>query len=210
VLFMFTHTVLILPLWYVERMMDEAMCGALVERRIRGMQNPGNLCFVNSVLQCLAACAPLFLFLVGLQQSSIPSKMQTLAELISLMNEFKEEELELGSDQKTVAQRKASIKSSMLSRVVNEWVPEDPVRPTGGKARQEDAQEFLSYLLNALHDELSPHAEQTETQTPASSHDAAEEIPENDEDGWLQVGGKGGAKKTAVRKVCAAAIGSLP
>ncbi len=163
----------------------------------------GNLCFVNSVLQCLAACQPLFRFLIGLQQLSLPMKMKTLAELVALVNELKDEEPELGSDQKMVGQRKGAIKGSMLSRVVTEWVPEDPVRPTGGKARQEDAQEFLSYLLNALHDELAPHAEPAEAQAPASSHDAAEETGgnEEDDDGWLQVGGKGGAKKTAVRKV---------
>ena len=41
-----------------------------------------------------------------------------------------------------------------LHKSVDKFVPTDPVKNGRGKARQEDAQEFLMFILNALHEEL--------------------------------------------------------
>lgn len=184
------------------------MDGELAERRVRGLKNLGNLCFVNSVLQCLAACQPFFRFLSALRRTSLHPKMKTLAELVSFISEVADEDVELGLEQQNTKKgdkdRQKAIRSSMLSGVVNEWVPDDPVRPMGGKARQEDAQEFLTYLLNSLHNELAPHMEGEAAVQQPSAQDGAEDAINaggQDDDGWLHVGGKGGAKKTAVRKV---------
>jgi ubiquitin carboxyl-terminal hydrolase 10 len=184
------------------------MKGGPVERRVRGISNPGNMCFVNSVVQCMAGCLPLFRFVTGIK-TPIPAKMLTLVEVSKLLGEMMEEDVELGAVAETQAKGRntGAITGAAMASVVNEWVSDDPVRERGGKVRQEDAQEFLMHVLNALHDEL---ARPSGGEGAADQEDSAkvEEVDgddeaDDDDDGWCQVGGKGGAKKTSVRKVLA-------
>lgn len=190
-------------------MIISSMSGGPLERRVRGLQNPGNMCFVNSVVQCLAACQPLFRFATGIK-TPIPAKMLTLVEMTRLLGEMVEEDMEIGAltEAQTKGRNTGAVLGAAMAKVVNEWVPDDPVRERGGKARQEDAQEFLMHVLNALHDELArPSAGDAGGDQEDSSKQEEEVVEEEaDDDGWCQVGGKGGAKKTSVRKVDAALL----
>ena len=62
-----------------------------------------------------------------------------------------------------------ALSHTHIHNQVNAFAPADPVRPGRGKARQEDAQEFLCFLLNALHDEF---VKLTKQATPAPSDSA--------------------------------------
>ena len=79
---------------------------------------------------------------------------------------------------------------------VNAFAPADPVRPGRGKARQEDAQEFLCFLLNALHDEF---VKLTKQATPAPSDSALTSGTAAVEAGCVKSPREGGGDEASVR-----------
>lgn len=136
----------------------------------RGLINNVNTCFMNVILQPLSHCPPFYNLIktIGVHVvHSFRSKTPLLDALIEFINEFRPD--------------------TGAHPVPNEpygepFVPEYVYDALRGqkrfdslKGRQEDAEEFLCYLLDGLHEEMvSVVAEKTEK--------------ENTEGGWVEVG----------------------
>uniref|UniRef100_A0A8C4WX06 Ubiquitin carboxyl-terminal hydrolase n=1 Tax=Eptatretus burgeri TaxID=7764 RepID=A0A8C4WX06_EPTBU len=126
----------------------------------RGLVNRGNWCYINSTLQALMMCSPLYNVLRGLLHCKDISRTETctpmLDGLVKLVKEFgplpppakpkpgvapeKTKDLRLGTpfEPTFIYKLLTVIKSSMCEK---------------GR-QQEDAEEFLSFVFNQLHEEM--------------------------------------------------------
>ncbi|XP_054085542.1 myb-like protein AA [Zeugodacus cucurbitae] len=160
-----------------------------VSLRPRGLTNPSNYCYINSILQALLGCAPFYNLI-----RSIPKQAAALSEvrtptvnaLISFVSQFStlpsgmrlrtnkgpKGKDDLGSE----LQCDSAFEPSDIYRL---WVDS---REEYVEGRQEDAEEFLSYVLNKLNDEMleviklvaKPNAEQNGRNEVSESEDGDE------------------------------------
>ncbi|XP_019742281.1 ubiquitin carboxyl-terminal hydrolase 10 isoform X1 [Hippocampus comes] len=172
----------------------------------RGLVNKGNWCYINATLQALIACPPMYHLM-----KSIPLHNETqrpctstpmIDNFVKLVNEF------------TNMPVPAKPKPAVGDKLVKDIRPGVPFEPTyiyrlltliksslSEKGRQEDAEEYLGFILNGLHEEMlalkkliSPQ-EETEYPTPNGpeslpgvEEDDADKDEEGSEDEWEQVG----------------------
>lgn len=154
----------------------------------RGLINKGNLCFLNATLQALLSCSPFVHLLHTLQVRGVPEVgYPTLRACVDFFREF---EFQQHADRRA----KVSIDlgrpfvPSMFDNILHQFNPHQP--STGAaRSRQEDAQEFLSFTMDHLHDELL-RLEGTKQTAALSGNDMSIE-----EDDWETVGPK---NRTAV------------
>ncbi|XP_055926811.1 ubiquitin carboxyl-terminal hydrolase 2-like isoform X1 [Argiope bruennichi] len=107
-----------------------------------GLNNLGNTCFMNAVLQCLCHTQPLVDYCTrGTYLSDINHRSPTHGDLVKVFAEF----VKKISDSKS----KAAISPYQLRSEVQRYAP----RFYGDS--QQDAQEFLRYLLQGLHDDIN-------------------------------------------------------
>eukprot|EP00668_Euglena_longa_P029457 GGOE01036805.1.p1 GENE.GGOE01036805.1~~GGOE01036805.1.p1 ORF type:complete len:629 (-),score=151.69 GGOE01036805.1:125-1990(-) len=143
----------------------------------RGMLNPRHACYINCVLQCLVHCPPLYHYIMDhVRPLRLPPPTTTsvatsstglcpvLRAIVQLFTEFAP--CPLGSPERLRPGRPFSPHYI--------WsVLEQQQSPGGGAAAmsvhsQEDAQEFLGFLLDSLHTELSePEGQVTGTKGKA-------------------------------------------
>ncbi|KAG9301429.1 hypothetical protein G9A89_018101 [Geosiphon pyriformis] len=161
----------------------------------RGLVNNGNTCFMNAILQPLSHCPPFYNLLMRIEKEvphNFNNKNPLLDSLIIFMTEFQEvkDDIENGED------------------FGEPFAPEyvyDALRRTkkfdSMKGRQEDAEEFLGFLLDGLHEEFlaairtqgsrsnnyipNGHVQEAQGQKYTSS---TNQITNND--GWFEVGQK--------------------
>ena len=115
---------------------------SITTRRRRGLNNVGNTCFLNSALQCLAHATPLTrLFLSGQFARDVETTSTTTTSATAIAYEQVVMELQHG--------RTASFSPTALKRAVA------AVAPRFAGCHQHDAQEFLAYLLDGLHEDLN-------------------------------------------------------
>ncbi|XP_041995478.1 ubiquitin carboxyl-terminal hydrolase 24-like [Salvia splendens] len=121
----------------------------------RGLINPGNLCFLNATLQALLACFPFVQLLLQLKKLNIPKVgYPTLNAFAEFIGEFdvvgganikKKDSIEIEAGR--------PFNPTMFEVVLRKFTP-DVSWSTSGRPRQEDAQEFLSFVMDQIHDEL--------------------------------------------------------
>jgi len=139
----------------------------------RGLVNNGNMCFMNAILQPLLYCAPFYNFLTSLKKETVQSmnnKPSIIESMIMFIDEFK-----------TV--KKKDLDSEEYGE---SFLPEyvyDTLRKFNSsnslKGRQEDAEEYLGFLLNGIHDEfVSKYA------------GGSNSNKKSDTEGWMEVGKK--------------------
>lgn len=121
----------------------------------RGLINTGNLCFLNATLQALLACPPFIEFLLELKARDIPEvSYPTLKAFVDFVSEF---EMPAGSNMKkkgtTIVETGRPFSPAMFEAVLEKFTPGVP-SGISGRPRQEDAQEFLSFVMDQMHDEL--------------------------------------------------------
>ncbi|KAA8595635.1 hypothetical protein FQN60_010926, partial [Etheostoma spectabile] len=172
----------------------------------RGLINKGNWCYINATLQALIACPPMYHLM-----KSIPLHNETqrpctstpmMDNFVRLVNEFNNMPVPSKAKQQAVG-----------DKVMKDVRPGVPFEPTyiyrlltliksslSEKGRQEDAEEYLGFTLNGLHEEMlalkkliSPQEEKPPTPNgPESQPGVEEDVADKEEDGsedeWEQVG----------------------
>ncbi|KAI9894643.1 MAG: Ubiquitin carboxyl-terminal hydrolase 10 [Vezdaea aestivalis] len=178
----------------------------------RGLVNTGNMCYMNSVLQILVFCVPFYNFLdrVGKQVAhKFKSDTPLLDAMIMFMREFG-----VIDSAESAPKLKMRLKDRELEQYGEAFTPEfvyDVIRrlprfSTMRRGHQQDAEEFLGFLLEGLHDEcvmsmkqsLLPNgqagAEATamspRTQTLEVEYSNSQKTSNDTGDGWLEVGPK--------------------
>jgi len=118
-------------------------------RRIvpRGLVNNENMCYMNSILQPLIRCPPFYNYFDDIAKSGRPTGNLVTA-LIEFLGEFKHNLLAV--DDTPVSQNISDVlyhlKKFDTQKVIRSLVMK--------KGRQEDAEEFLGFLLDGLEEEL--------------------------------------------------------
>ncbi|KAJ3683800.1 hypothetical protein LUZ60_014027 [Juncus effusus] len=160
----------------------------------RGLINTGNLCFLNASLQALLSCSPFVELLQDLRDQNIPKVgYPTLSAFVDFISYFDMPiESSVNMNGKGGIECGKSLNPLMFDSVLRTFTPNLPTG-TSARPRQEDAQEFLSFVMDQMHNELlklnNSGSERENKTTVVSSSD--------DDDGWETVGPK---NKTAITR----------
>ncbi|OAA53099.1 Peptidase C19, ubiquitin carboxyl-terminal hydrolase 2 [Cordyceps fumosorosea ARSEF 2679] len=164
----------------------------------RGLINTGNMCYMNSVLQVLMYCSPFYDFLAQISKRaahSFNSETPLLDAMIMFMHEYKV----LKSAPSNEQLRKV-IRGDEIERYGEPFTPEfvyEAIRQLSRfasmrRGHQQDAEEFLGFLLQSLDDECTlvmNNASQTSSQTARSEAGSVDGSVDPSGD-WLEVGRK--------------------
>ncbi|CAF2242785.1 hypothetical protein BRARA_H01386 [Brassica rapa] len=160
----------------------------------RGLINAGNLCFLNATLQALLSCSPFVQLLQGIQLQAIPkAESPTLAAFSEFISELDMPSSSSFRNNVAVVESGRPFTPAMFEGVLRNFTP-DVLNNMSGRPRQEDAQEFLSFIMDQMHDELlklrevSPKLNASKSSVVSSA---------NDDDEWETVGPK---NKSAVTR----------
>ncbi|KAK9466340.1 hypothetical protein V1512DRAFT_208675 [Lipomyces arxii] len=189
----------------------------------RGLVNTGNMCFMNSILQILLHCVPFYTFIDVMRKKrphNFNSDTPILDSLILFVQEFSPQ---------AVANFGQNGSGPILPRCGEPFTPEfvyDALRTNrtfAGMRRghQEDAEEFLGFLLDGLHEEFLVAARQL--QKSNTNGDVAnkkhmnfvesalaalklDEVDVGGGEGWLEVGKK---HKVAVTRTISVVVSPI-
>ncbi|XP_052006786.1 ubiquitin carboxyl-terminal hydrolase 10-like isoform X1 [Xyrauchen texanus] len=172
----------------------------------RGLINKGNWCYINATLQALIACPPMYHLMKSIPLFSETQRPCTstpmMDNFVRLVNEF--------SNMSVSSKIKLQAAGEKMIKDIKPGVPFEPTyiyklltlikSSLSEKGRQEDAEEYLGFILNGLHEEMlalkkliSPQDEKAPTPNgpesqPGVEEDPAEKKEEGSEDEWEQVG----------------------
>jgi ubiquitin carboxyl-terminal hydrolase 10 len=161
----------------------------------RGLVNTGNMCYMNSVLQILVSCIPFYQFLDHLGRRaahSFHSDLPLIDAMIMFMKEFRVIDAATSEDQLRLRLKPNELEQygdSFAPEFVYEMVRQLPRFRDMRRGHQQDAQEFLGFLLEEMHEECA-RAEKHTSEKQEGSDSAV--------DGWLEVGHK---QKAAVTQL---------
>ncbi|KFM26442.1 Ubiquitin carboxyl-terminal hydrolase 24 [Auxenochlorella protothecoides] len=145
----------------------------------RGLLNPGNLCFASATVQALLASPAFCSLLSGLAREGAESLPRSVYPTLAALAELAGELQPLGG---------APFVPGMLADIVAVFAP---LNCTGGDQRreQQDAQEFLTFLVDSMHAELSALAE-TRGWSRCEAQPGGSARGEDDGEEWLTRSGK--------------------
>ncbi|KAM7509054.1 hypothetical protein LguiA_019507 [Lonicera macranthoides] len=160
----------------------------------RGLINSGNLCFLNSTLQALLSCSQLVKLLQELRIRSVSKVVYpTLAAFAEFVSNF---EMPVGASPNkkdtTGLETGRPFSPAMFEGVLRKFTPDVP-NSISGRPRQEDAQEFLSFIMHQMHDELL----KLEGQSLSGSGIKSSIVSSAEDEEWETVGPK---NKSAVTR----------
>ncbi|KAK1429517.1 hypothetical protein QVD17_11727 [Tagetes erecta] len=163
----------------------------------RGLVNSGNLCFLNATLQALLACSPFVRLLQELRMRNIPeSGYPTLRAFVEFISGF---DLPTGLQSKKKSDIRLEtgkpLRPVMFESVLNNFSPDMP-NSFSGRPRQEDAQEFLSFVMHQMHDELLKFEGKVSVGN-GGEVSLVSSVSDDDGDSWETVGPK---NKTAITR----------
>ncbi|XP_031571370.1 ubiquitin carboxyl-terminal hydrolase 10-like isoform X2 [Actinia tenebrosa] len=171
---------------------------------LRGLINKANWCYINATLQALLTCPPFFNLLRQLEP--LKDKESTSTPILDSMVKFSHEfnilpkQANQGKNGKVEFRTGSSFEPNYVYKMLSTIQSS-----LSAKGRQEDAEEFLSCVLNGIHEEmlqlmklLEPttkaepaDSEQTVTDDPSVVAVNGQDIDKNDDDDdgdWEQVG----------------------
>ncbi|KIW79615.1 hypothetical protein Z517_06228 [Fonsecaea pedrosoi CBS 271.37] len=173
----------------------------------RGLVNTGNMCYMNSVLQVLVFCLPFYDFIAKLADRA-PHTFKSDTPLIDAIIMFVRE-YPIICSANSVDQLRLRLKPDDYENYGDSFIPEYvyaaikdlPRFREMRRGHQQDAQEFLGFLLEELHEECaramrSTTASSSGRTTPVGSVSNASEHADT-ENGWMEVGHK---QKSAVTR----------
>ncbi|CAL8243653.1 unnamed protein product [Lota lota] len=171
----------------------------------RGLINKGNWCYINATLQALIACPPMYHLMKSIPLHNDSQRPCTSTPMIDnfvrLINEF--------NSMPVPSKPKHQAAGDKIVKDIRPGVPFEPTyiyrlltlikSSLSEKGRQEDAEEYLGFTLNGLHEEMlalkkliSPHEDKSPAPNgPAPQPDeeeAADKQEEGSEEEWEQVG----------------------
>ncbi|KAL9349236.1 hypothetical protein Peur_056491 [Populus x canadensis] len=157
----------------------------------RGLINTGNLCFLNATLQALLSCSPFVQLLQELRIRDIPKVgFPTLTAFSEFVCDF---DIPTSSNfKKDAVETGRPFRPAMFEAVLKNFTPDVP-NSISGRPRQEDAQEFLSFIMHQMHDELL----KLEGQSSGTNGFKTSVVSSTEEDEWETVGPK---NKSAVTR----------
>ncbi|RDW80026.1 hypothetical protein BP6252_04664 [Coleophoma cylindrospora] len=192
----------------------------------RGLVNTGNMCYMNSVLQVLIFCMPFYDFLDQISKRAVHS-FKSDTPLIDAMIMFMKEYPIIDSAA-TVEQLRLRLKEGELEQYGDPFTPDFvynvinklPRFSSMRRGHQQDAEEFLGFLLEGLHDEcvqIMKSASSTATpstatptnvpSSPVSERGSVTGSTSGDANGWLEVGPK---QKAAITRSSGTIITGSP
>lgn len=150
--------------------MGEFLSTFTIDNRIislqpRGLINRSNYCYINSILQAILACPPVYNLLCGLSENTTAStEKKRITPTIDSMTKFVREFNHLPAGMR-VGRRLDKNQKKEHNVLINCDTPFEPFwfhKLLSGvrsdtfviEGRQEDAEEFLCCLLNGLNDEM--------------------------------------------------------
>lgn len=167
----------------------------------RGLVNTGNMCYMNSVLQALVFCTPFYDFLDQVSKKvahSFKSETPLIDAMVMYLREYKVIDSAISVDQ-----LRRRLKSEELEQYGDSFIPEFvydamkrlPRFATMQRGHQQDAEEFLGFLLQALSDECTQvmrHLDESSaaTDSPAASTGETSPTSPSAENEWHEVGRK--------------------
>ncbi|KAI9628453.1 hypothetical protein H4Q26_018054 [Puccinia striiformis f. sp. tritici PST-130] len=199
----------------------------------RGLVNNGNICFANAILQVLVHCSPFFNLLnhIGrIVAHDFKSQTPLLDAMIAFLHEF---QTVSPAELQPILDSTGQLKSYQLPasaahlRQADPFIAESVWMATKDNSRfdamrrgqQEDAQEFLCFFLDSLHEELlfltdkhdsTIRSKLQKSKTKPSNpvpHLSANEALNSGE--WLEVGAKGQAAVTRSMDACPSPLTEL-
>ncbi|KAL0460936.1 UNVERIFIED_CONTAM: Ubiquitin carboxyl-terminal hydrolase 24 [Sesamum latifolium] len=164
----------------------------------RGLVNLGNLCFLNATLQALLSCSPFFELLHELKNRDIPEiGYPTLRAFVEFISDFDILTDSVGKrNEKTVLETGRPFRPVMFDSILKSFTP-DISDNLSGRPRQEDAQEFLSFIMHQMHDELLKLDGQCSNGNGKTASLVSSTDDESEDDNWETVGPK---NKTAITR----------
>ncbi|KAG6557232.1 hypothetical protein Mapa_001159 [Marchantia paleacea] len=127
----------------------------------RGLVNTGNSCFLNSTMQAMLSCPAFTHLLQVLKDRTVPQHgYPTLRAFVNFFVEF--EPLPDTNGLKVRREVDGKVPSvevgrpfvpAMFDGILQSFTPDQPPRAKG-RNRQEDAQEFLSFVMDRMHEEI--------------------------------------------------------
>lgn len=169
----------------------------------RGLKNNGNWCYINSTLQVLLYCPSFYHFIMKFKVKTARGVSQTpiLDALVMFASEFSEVSANVTSKKLQNGSSKNEVVLGMSFEPVYVYKLLHTVKTTiSQQGKQEDAEEFLSCILNGLHEEI--------VKIQHDQRSLSEEVPA----AWEQVSGDweevGPRNKSTV--TCKAAMSKTP
>ncbi|XP_013794736.1 ubiquitin carboxyl-terminal hydrolase 10-like [Limulus polyphemus] len=118
----------------------------------RGLTNRSNWCYVNATLQALLVCPPLYNLLKQLTSVSGQNREKSSTPILDSLMEFVQEFPIIPQGNRN--KRKEDLVIGLSFEPVNIYKMLNVIRSECVKGHQEDAEEFLSCILNGLHEEM--------------------------------------------------------
>ncbi|KAG4304384.1 hypothetical protein PORY_002094 [Pneumocystis oryctolagi] len=178
----------------------------------RGLINTGNVCFMNVILQVLVFCPPFYNLLdeIGKRMAhSFVNDTSLINALISFIREF-------SVIDQAVLNGNSQIKKQNMEEFGAPFIPEyvyvamrgNKLFDSMGRGHQEDAEEFLGLLLDALHEEFIDKMKSNHStsdvylsnrmnRTDSSATNSSEYSQDKNDNEWIEVGPK---QKTSIMR----------